>query len=480
MKSSEVVACVAIVIVGVGLTTLWTSEPAPPPSAAPVPGSALLVEADRPPIPDPLAYDGPRLLGVEGWRADLELLRTAIPRHFSYVEHRAALCGVDVDALVDAGLAALADDATPRDFVAALKRVIAGLHDGHAFATVDGIPYQQAWRWPVHLMDSAEGVFVLGVTPGLKTAGTILPGDLVTAVDGVPVDELIAEQQLQTFASSDDARRVWALHHLPRSWDAARVEFSLVREGTPRDVTVDCVPHDTIVGAPMRLYAEEAFDPGIAPGVAWWRPGKFSPTADHNDFMALDQAGREAFTEAKRAGYGERAATLADHRAVIIDLRGNPGGTDMLGQAFASQFVPPESVYFKLQGRDENGHWYRVSEHTVPALDGREPYDGQIVLIVDERTFSTADNVAACLVDTRDDVTVVGRHAGSGTGAPRTFTLPHSGASVTFCTMLVWTAADRMTEGQGVVPDIPVTWTIADWLDERRDPDLAAALAAVR
>jgi hypothetical protein len=37
-----------------------------------------------------------------------------------------------------------------------------------------------------------------------------------------------------------------------------------------------------------------------------------------------------------------------------------------------------------------------------------------------------------------------------------------------------------MIEGQGVRPDVPVVWTIADWLDESRDPDLEAALAVVR
>lgn len=485
MKASDWAGAAVTAAVGVFLVQLWSGAQtpvSPAPASPPAPGAGV-VEADRadlPSIPDPLAYDGPRLEGVAGWRADLELLRDAIPRHWSYVEHRRDLCAVDIDALVDAELATLTDGATPRDFVVSLKRVIAGLHDGHGYATLAGVPFEQAWRWPVHLMDSADGVFALGVTPELKADGAILPGDLLTTVDGVPLEDVIAEQERLTFASSDGARRVWALHHLPRSWGAESVTFGLLRDGAAREVTVDCLPHGAVVGAPVRVY-REAFDPELAPGVALWRPGPFTVTDDHHDFMEQDQAGREAMTEAKRAGFVERAASLADHRAVIIDLRGNPGGTDMLGHVFASCFVAPGTVYYRLQMRGGDGRWHPISTHTVPPLPGgQEPFGGQLVLLVDEFTFSTADNVAACLVDTRDDVTVVGRPAGSGTGAPRTFSLPHSGATVSFCTMRVWTGAERMTEGQGVVPDVDVRWTIEDWLDSTRDPDLDVALAAVR
>ena len=429
---------------------------------------------------DPTVLDGPRLTGVEGWRADLEILRAAIPRFFSYVDHRRELCGVDVDALIDGELAALGDEATKVGFLAAITRVVAGLHDGHAHARLDGVTLQGPRRWPVHLMDSPQGVFVLGTLPEHRQSGALVPGDVVTAVDGESIEQLIAQQQLVTNASSDAARRVIALHSLPRSSKAERVRFTIVRDGKTRDVELPCVPADTIIGAPMRLYGEQFVDLEFAPGVAFWRPGPFSPTADHREFMDQDQAGREALTQARRDSYAKTGAALAGHRAVIIDLRGNPGGTDMLGQVFASQFVEPGTVYFKLSMKAPSGEWLRESTHTVPELSGRAPFTGQVVLVVDERTFSTADNVAACLVDTREDVTVVGRHAGSGTGAPRAITLPHSGAEVTFCTMRVRTAKDRMTEGQGVVPDVPVAWTIADWLDDSRDPDLDAALAAVR
>jgi C-terminal processing protease CtpA/Prc len=78
------------------------------------------------------------------------------------------------------------------------------------------------------------------------------------------------------------------------------------------------------------------------------------------------------------------------------------------------------------------------------------------------------------------DLTTIGRPTGAGTGAPRVVsTLPHSGARVTLCTQRVYGPDDRLIEGRGTVPDVPVAWSCAD-LREGRDPDLEAALDLLR
>jgi hypothetical protein len=443
-------------------------------------GVHAYVEDAGPPPDDPTLLDGPRLDGLDGWRADLGILDDAILRFWSYVDHRRELSGVDVPALVAAERGRLGDDATAEDFLAAVTRVASGLQDGHAAVIWDGATLDGPRRWPVVLADAVEGVFVLGTLPKHQDSGAILPGDVVISIDDLPVEQLVAEREAYVCASSPGQRRAAAILHMPWSTHAERVRLRLRREGVEAPLLVDvaCPSMETVVPALLRGWWNPSIDSEIAAGVAYWRPAGFRPPAD-SGFADATPEQREAITAETKRSYERIFDSFAETRALILDLRGNPGGTDILGQHLAALLLPQDTTYFQLQGRDEDGAWYRRSAYSLPDAGDREPYPGQLLLLVDENTFSVADNLAACLVDTHPDITVLGRPTAAGTGAPRGFTLPHSGLTLITCSMRVWSPDGRMIEGQGVVPDVPVAWTIADYL-EGRDPGLEAALARVR
>jgi hypothetical protein len=437
--------------------------------------------SDRASLSDPTVLNGPQLEGVAGWRADLDVLEAAILRYWSYVEHRRELSGVDVPALVAEARAALAhDDATAEDFLEAVTRVVSGLQDGHGGVSWSGADLTGPRRWPVVLADAPEGVFVKGSPFALRDDETLVLGDLLLAVDGVHIEEVLADEQALTLASSPGQRRVTALQSLTMDTHAERLTFTLRREGVaePFDVEVECPER----GTPIPTWHVPLWKPevnaAIAPGVAYWRPCSFKPP-DHPAFMAASPEEREAMTAETLAEYERLVDSFADTRALILDLRGNPGGTDLLGQHVAALLLPQGTTYYELQGRSEDGEWFNRHSYSVPDLDGREPYAGQLILLVDENTFSVADNLSTCLAEAHPDITVIGRPTGAGTGAPRAFTLPHSGLQVFTCTMRVWGPDGHLIEGRGVVPDVLVTWSLADHL-ERRDADLAVALERVR
>jgi hypothetical protein len=436
---------------------------------------------DRASLTDPTVLDGPRLEGVAGWRADLDVLEAAILRYWSYVEHRRELSGVDVSALVAEARAALADDdATAEDFLEAVTRVASGLQDGHSGVSWSGADLTGPRRWPVVLADAPEGVFVKGSPFALREDETLLPGDLLLAVDGMPIEDVLADEQALTIASSPGQRRATALQSLTMDTYAERLTLTLRREGVSEffDVEVVCPEYGTPIPAwSLPLWKPEV-NAAIAPGVAYWRPCSFKPPG-HPAFMAASSEEREVMTAEILAEYERLVDSFADTRALILDLRGNPGGTDLLGQHLAALLLPRGTTYYELQGRSEEGEWFDPHSYPVRDLGGREPYAGQLILIVDERTFSVADNLSTCLAEAHPDITVIGRPTGAGTGAPRAITLPHSGLQVFTCTMRVWGPDGHMIEGRGVVPDVLVTWTIADHL-ERRDADLAVALERVR
>jgi C-terminal processing protease CtpA/Prc len=164
---------------------------------------------------------------------------------------------------------------------------------------------------------------------------------------------------------------------------------------------------------------------------------------------------------------------------LVLDLRRNPGGTELLGQELAGMLLPPGTTYFRLQSRDERGAWGMAYPHPVRSDPTAPPFDGPLLCLIDEWTFSVADNLAACLADTHPDVTFVGRPTGGGTGAPQPFELPASGATVALCTMRVYSPSRGLIEGRGTRPDVVVRLTREDLLTGR-DADLEAALGLAR
>lgn len=187
----------------------------------------------------------------------------------------------------------------------------------------------------------------------------------------------------------------------------------------------------------------------------------------------------EAFKECERA------------KVLILDLRGNGGGSDSIGIHVALHLVPGEFCYFKLQTRfspelkkisgfadsPEDG-WSRLDDGWKPPRPASiAAFGGLVWVLLDEGCFSTTDNLLACLRDLlpKERARFLGRPSGGGTGAPRQLaTLPFTGAQLTLTVMKVLSPAGRLIEGRGTIPDREITWTWKDVLEDK-DPDFDAA-----
>ena len=102
------------------------------------------------------------------------------------------------------------------------------------------------------------------------------------------------------------------------------------------------------------------------------------------------------------------------------------GGTDLLGQFLVDRIVKSGYTYSRLAVQGSN-RWGRFGKHGSSAPKGEHFLRVPTICLLDEGTFSTADNVAACLEDEHADIRFVGRPNGAGTGAPRSFELPRTG-----------------------------------------------------
>jgi C-terminal processing protease CtpA/Prc len=436
--------------------------PAPTPAPAAVPEAA---PAPALPAASPLTLDA--------MLADLDELDRIVRQHWSYLDHRVEHFDLDLPAALAAARAALDGEPDRQALFDALQRFVATLQDGHAGLRLPGAELP-ARAWPFTLVPGAEGLLVEVVAPATFAIMDVEPGDQLIAVDAVSAHALLSEAMRRTPASTLGSRRAWGAGRM-RQTDRERSRFLMQKPGGRiYELEFDNLPRDTVL-PPAKRFAGGTSWRRLDERTGYLRIGSFA-APDAAAWKAAPPEARDEVLAPAYADIRQAFAELAGLDALVLDLRRNTGGTDLLGQELARHLLPPGSVYYRLQGRLDDGTWGTMHENRLADTPPEHPFGGRLAVLIDEWTFSTADNLCACLQDLHPDVTFVGRPTAGGTGAPRPFELPATGAVVTFCTMRVERPSGVLIEGRGTTPDVPVTPTAAD-LAAGADPDLQAALA---
>jgi hypothetical protein len=419
---------------------------------------------------EPVVYDAATLAMEDARAADIHAAAQLVRERWSYLDHRSEISGLDLDALTEEALSILEGEGDHEvSFERAMTRFVAGLEDGHAFVQFAQWKAPGAWRWPFRLLEVKEGVMITSVADGVTDA---VPGDILFAVDDRPIEDWIVEMEDFVFASTPTARRHAALEHL-MSWDREKQRRFRIRRASGEEFEwVAALPASHTKVPPLALLSRERKHEVLDGNIGFFRPGNFSPPPNRG--WPGPPEGRDAILADSYAEIDSVFEELEGCSGLILDLRGNPGGTDLLGQFLVDRLVKPGYTYSRLAVQGNN-RWGRFSTHGSSAPKGEHFLRVPTICLLDEGTFSTADNVAACLADVHPDIRFVGRPNGAGTGAPRSFELPRTGTRITFCTMQVKTPNGRMGEGISVELDHPVQWTREDVL-RGRDPDLAAGL----
>ena len=144
-------------------------------------------------------------------------------------------------------------------------------------------------------------------------------------------------------------------------------------------------------------------------------------------------------------------------KALIFDLRNNPGGYLHTAVAVLGEFLPPETLVLTTEGRvpSQNPPPYRT------AADSK-PRDYPIAVLVNHGSASASEIVAAAMQDLKRAV-VIGETT-FGKGSVQTI-LPlgdGSGSGVRLTTAKYYTPAHNVIHEHGVEPDIVATITPAD------------------
>jgi carboxyl-terminal processing protease len=170
----------------------------------------------------------------------------------------------------------------------------------------------------------------------------------------------------------------------------------------------------------------------------------------------------------KRAIDGFRARGV---RALILDLRGNPGGQGAMAIPIAARLVDAPLTLGSIQFRE-----FAQTLVARPEL-GVTPFLGPVAILTDEGTASASEILAAGLQEAKRAV-VVGDST-LGAVLPSVIEALPGGAVMQYVVADFKTPKGVLLEGRGVQPDKRVIETRAG-LRTGRDPVLDAALVAVR
>ena len=157
---------------------------------------------------------------------------------------------------------------------------------------------------------------------------------------------------------------------------------------------------------------------------------------------------------------GELQAEVPEPEAIILDLRGNPGGYVNMANFIAGLMLPQFTTLVYL---DYGSHYESITNADTG------PYqDYPIYILVDEFTASASEITTLTLSEAGKDVTVIGKQT-FGKGTAQTVTTYWDG-SILKMTVAEWlSTGGTSVNGVGLTPDILITGESATkdlWLEE--------------
>jgi carboxyl-terminal processing protease len=382
-------------------------------------------------------------------RAEAMLETVASDVRHNYYDPK--LHGVDWDAHIRQAKEAISKAATVEEATARIAGALEILNDSHTYFLRPRYATAVEYGWNFEMI--GYRCFVTVVKPGSDAeAKGLHPGDEVTMINGyMPTREDIHKLKQALGFAPQKALQVGVVDPATKRFRSLTIESKIERA---RQVRSDREEYNRRA----RLTWEEMQNE-LKP-----RAEEFGPELMIVKFQAFAQSGEVV------EGLIDRAC---QHKALIIDLRGNGGGAEETLKNWIAGLFEGET---KIADRIE-----RTKTETMSAKGSKHhAFKGKLIVLIDSGSAS-ASELFARVIQIEKRGTIMGDQSSGATMEAEIY--PHR-SEVIFATMV--THADlRMKDGNsiehvGVSPDEPALPTGLD-LANKRDPVLskAAAMAGV-
>lgn len=444
--------------------------------------------------------------------ADLDYLEVAIANAYSYADRR----GADWRAAFDALRASLADE-TPLDtFTLRVQRLFTLFGDPHTAVRSNVRSFLPEGAAP--FLTVADGPRVLALKPD---RAAFLDDDCryLRAIDGVKLSEWLRVAGFDVPKASPQWERQQTVAAL------ARLNYLRTELALPLTNTVQ-LTLTTADGAREKKLALPMAE----------KPTRSRSRSDRNTRKLEGRIGylRIASMDAEPAflaQLNESMAGFRDTRGLVIDVRGNGGGSQDTVKTILPYFLNPGAPmkiinvaayrlpvklpqpcaegYLGMYGRGlhpvTSKAWSTGQREQITAflktftpawklpLDREKfsdwhimgisaatnpkayHYTNAVVILTDAGCFSATDNFLGALKG-QPRITLLGTTSGGGSGRMASYTLPNTKLPLTICQMASFRANGDLFDGRGVAPDVVLEPKPEDHLKDGGDSVLDAAL----
>ena len=249
-------------------------------------------------------------------------------------------------------------------------------------------------------------------TPASKLG--LKAGDIITVLNGKPVQGLSLEEAIKQ------------LRGVPNS----KVTLTIKREGVGRRLKISLrrkVIHVQVV--------KQRMEP------------------DNIGYVRLSEFNEQTDTEVKQAVRSLRRQAGGKLKALILDLRDNPGGLLAQAAAISGDFLAYGEIVSTRARHSEDALWLGAEG---PDILGGAP----LVVLINGDSASASEIVAGALQDHHRAVLVGTRSFGKGS-VQTDIPVPGNGALL-LTTARYYTPSGRSIQGLGIEPDVPVAETRED------------------
>jgi C-terminal processing protease CtpA/Prc len=359
--------------------------------------------------------------------------------------------GVDVEARFGAADAKMKEATSVGQVFGIIAQALIDLNDSHTFFLPPGRANRTEYGWQMQAF--GDKVFVSAIKPGSDAEKKGLKtGDQVLSVGGFEPTREELWKMIYMFYTLRPQPGLRLLLRSPEGQQRQLDVMANVRQGklvkdlTGQDIN-DLMREAEDEDRLNRQRYVEASDKLLI-----WKIPNFAVAEGEIDVMMGKARKREA---------------------LILDLRGNPGGYVKTLEWFAGYFFDKEIKIADLKGRKQ-------MKPQMAKPHGDRNFKGKLVVLVDSKSASAAE-IFARVVQLEKRGAVIGDRTAGAVMQSRTFdhqmgldTVVFYGVSVTDADVIM--ADGKSLEGVGVTPDELLLPTAAD-LAARRDPVLARAAA---
>jgi C-terminal processing protease CtpA/Prc len=361
--------------------------------------------------------------------------------------------GTDWPRALDEALRTAAVDPDETAFLGTLRRLVAGLHDGHGNVFHPRIPEPQ-YLPPIRLAFAEGRLAVESVEP--DAAGDLKPGDVVVALDGRPAAEALA----RTEALISGATVGW------KRWRALG-EGALLRG--PRDSPLTLTVRRPGENGPPRTITLRRTLLRADPGAGLARPAQIDEVKPGIFYVDLDRITDQDFESA--------LPRLAKAEGIVFDLRGYPRrvSPDLLGHLTDRPVTSARWNIPIITRPDRRGMTFAFSNWTVAPRTPR--LRAKIAFVTDGRAISYAETYLG-IIEHYKLAEIAGEPTAGTNGNINFLTLP-GGYRVVWTGMKVLKHDGSRHHGVGIRPTVPVSRTLRG-IAEGRDELLERAIEVVR